>query len=69
MLISYTKADYEFIANAYPRLKAGLDEVLSKNKIHIWFRNQRPELLEEMQRKLRNRWQQQDSKSTATKAK
>ena len=56
MLISYTKADYEFIANAYPRLKAGLDEVYQKTKFTSWFRNQRPELFEEMQGKLRNRW-------------
>jgi hypothetical protein len=26
LLISYTKADYEYIINAYPHLKTGLDE-------------------------------------------
>lgn len=56
LLISYTKADYEFIVNAYPHLKAGLDEVYQKTKFTSWFRNQRPELFEEMQRQLRNRW-------------
>jgi hypothetical protein len=55
LLISYTKADYEYIINAYPHLKTGLDEVYQKTKFTSWFRNQRPELFEEMQRKLANR--------------
>ena len=52
---TYAERDYEYIINAYPHLKTDLDEVYQKTKFTSWFRNQRPELFEEMQHKLANR--------------
>jgi len=51
LLISYTKADHKYIIDAYPHLEMELNEVYQKTKFTSWFRQHRPELFGEMQRK------------------
>lgn len=51
LLISYTKADHKYIADAYPHLEMELNEVYQKTKFTSWFRQHRPVLFAEMQRK------------------
>ena len=51
MLISYTKADYEFITSAYPDLKDDLDQIYQKTRFTSWFRQNKPRLFELMQKK------------------
>lgn len=55
LLISYTKADFDFVISSNPELEEAMLEVYQKTKFTSYFRHKRPDLFAEMQTRLKTR--------------
>lgn len=57
LLISYTKADFDFVISSNPDLEEAMLDVYQKAKFTSYFRHQHPDLFAEMQTRLKTRYQ------------